>query len=385
MRKLIDKLLNQGKDESSAEDNSNELVEEETLTSAEITDKEVDDTSQQTPGETLSTTQESSDLNTLVGSEVLVNESSDSGIGTNDVESDENPIESTAVATKETQDAITATAISSRPIDFSDTTRPSPLLQAAHCCHIGNVRSRNEDSTFLFTAEAGGQEPLLPFGFYVVADGMGGHHAGDEASRVVSRTVAQHVLERIYLPLLKKSTSTPSQPQEPIQDVVLEAIQTANRQIHSPDPGLESGTTLTTALVFGRRLYITQVGDSRAYLLNDGKLKQITKDHSYVQRLVDAGDLTEEEAAVHPQRNMLYKAVGQGGTLEIDTFTRSLPKDGTLLLCSDGLWGLVPDNLMKRIVQKEVSLWDRACELVEMALEAGGHDNISAILVTFGF
>jgi protein phosphatase len=283
------------------------------------------------------------------------------------------------------QPAIDETAVSIKPIQLGQVKKPTAMLQAVHCCHIGNVRTRNEDSTFVFTAEAGGEEPLIPFGLYVLADGMGGHHAGHKASRDASRIVAQHVLDRIYLPLLKKSTHTSTPSQEPIRDVMLDAIQIANQQIHSPEPGMESGTTLTAILVFGRRIYITHIGDSRAYLMNDGQLKQLTTDHSYVRRLIDAGQLTEEEAIVHPQRNMLYKAVGQGGTLDIDTFTQTLPKNGTLIICSDGLWGLVSDTSITNVVQKEDSLWDRANELIDLALEAGGHDNISAILVSFGF
>ena len=166
---------------------------------------------------------------------------------------------------------------------------------------------------------------------------------------------------------------------------MLDAIQIANQQIHNPEPELESGTTVTAILVSGRRIYITHIGDSRAYLMSDGQLKQLTTDHSYVRRLIDAGQLTEEEAIVHPQRNMLYKAVGQGGTLDIDTFTQTLPKNGTLIICSDGLWGLVSDPSITNVVQKEDSLWDRANELVDLALEAGGHDNISTILVSFSF
>jgi serine/threonine protein phosphatase PrpC len=283
------------------------------------------------------------------------------------------------------QPAIDETAVSIKPIQLDEAKKPAAILQAVHHCHIGNVRTRNEDSTFVFTAEAGGEEPLIPFGLYVLADGMGGHHAGHKASRDVSRIIAQHVLERIYLPLVKKSTHTSTRSQEPIRDVMLDAIQIANQQIHNPEPEMESGTTLTAILVFGRRIYITHIGDSRAYLMSDGQLKQLTTDHSYVRRLIDAGQLTEEEALVHPQRNMLYKAVGQGGTLDIDTFTQTLPKNGTLIICSDGLWGLVSDPSITNVVQKEDPLWDRANELINLALEAGGHDNISAILVSFGF
>ena len=193
------------------------------------------------------------------------------------------------------------------------------------------------------------------------------------------------MLERIYLPLLKRNTQTQTRTQEPIQDVILEAIQYANRHIHNPDPGKDSGTTLTAALILGRRLYVTQVGDSRAYLYRAGQLKQITVDHSYVQRLIDAGELTEEEAAIHPQRNMLYKAVGQGGLLEIDTYTQTLPEAGIVILCSDGLWGLVNDDKIAEIVNQDKSLAQRTEDLVSAARDAGGHDNISAILIAFRF
>lgn len=261
---------------------------------------------------------------------------------------------------------------------------PMPAPVAVQRCHIGNVRQRNEDSSYVFSAESGGQEPLLPFGLYIVADGMGGHHAGHEASRNVSRLVAKRVLERIYLPLLQNSTVSSSVPQEPVSDVMLDAVQSANAFIHNSDPQKDSGTTLTAALIFGRRLYVAHVGDSRAYLLVDGELKLLTTDHSYVRRLQDAGQLTEEEAALHPQRNMLYKAVGQGGRLEIDAFTQTLPDKGTILLCSDGLWGLVSDNSMQEILESSTSLPAKADELVARALQAGGHDNITAVLVDFG-
>jgi len=386
VRKIFGRLFNPDQDGKSAGEDTTEVAAESSIASDEsATDTMADLVEHPGSAGTTDVVEESAGQNNM-----LIKEQTTpvTNIPVSEPENGaaiENPIETTTVAAKTMHTPIDETAISTRPVEVPKPERMSPLLQAAHCCHIGNIRHRNEDSTFLFTAEAGGQEPLLPFGLYVVADGMGGHHAGHEASRVVSRIVAQHVLERIYLPLIKRSTQTPTQPQEPIQDVVLEAIQIANRQIHNTEPGLESGTTLTTVLLFGRRLYITHVGDSRAYLLDSQNLKQLTTDHSYVRRLVDAGDLTEEEAAVHPQRNMLYKAVGQGGTLDIDTFTQTLPKEGILILCSDGLWGLVSDLEIKSTVQKETSLSDRASSLVDLALEAGGHDNISAILVAFEF
>jgi protein phosphatase len=259
-----------------------------------------------------------------------------------------------------------------------------PFLRAFQRSNIGFVRTRNEDSSFIFTADTGGEEPLMPFGLYIVADGMGGHFAGHEASKSVSRTVANQVMQRIYLPMLLNTPSTGAG--EPVQDVMLDAIQTANTFIHNPDPEKDSGTTLTTALIFGRRLYVAHVGDSRAYLVDNDKLNLVTTDHSYVRRLQEAGQLTEEEAASHPHRNMLYMAVGQGGKLDVETFTQSLPKSGKLILCSDGLWGLVTEQMILDVLSKENTTLQEMCDtLVDLALKAGGYDNITIVLVEFSF
>jgi protein phosphatase len=257
-------------------------------------------------------------------------------------------------------------------------------LQAAVRCITGKVRTRNEDSCFAFTSDSGGEQRQIPFGLYIVADGMGGHHAGHEASRQVSNTLARNVLQRIYLPLLHGEGQAGSST-EPVSEVMLDAVQAANQQIHSPEPGLDSGTTVTAALLFGRRLYLAHVGDSRAYLYEGSQLRQLTTDHSYVQRLQESGKISAEEASAHPQRNVLYKAVGQGAHLEVDTYTQVLGKAGLLLLCSDGLWGMVGDEPVMDVLGRQSPLQDRADALVALALEAGGHDNITAILVDYHF
>jgi serine/threonine protein phosphatase PrpC len=281
---------------------------------------------------------------------------------------------------------IEQTAVSLKPVKQPEKqSENEPLLKATHQCNVGRIRSRNEDSTFIFTAEGGGQEPLPPFGLYIVADGMGGHHAGHEASRNVSRLVARYVMERIYLPLINASIGSSSDHQEPINDVMLDAVQAANKRIHNDEPEKDSGTTLTAALIIGRRLYVAHVGDSRAYLLVDGELKQVTKDHSYIQRLQDTGQISEEEAAIHPQRNVLYRAVGQGDELEIDAFTQTLPQRGQLIICSDGLWGLVPNDRILEVLEQELSLEDKSSRLVDIALAAGGHDNVSVVLAEFNY
>lgn len=253
-------------------------------------------------------------------------------------------------------------------------------LDFAYRCHIGALRGRNEDACFVLQPLTGGQEPMPPFGLYIVADGMGGHHNGHVASRMVSRMVAGQVLERIYLPLVNESENGP----EPVQDVLHSAVQAANMAIFSPDPDKDMGTTLTMALVMGNRIFLTHVGDSRAYLLVDDELTQLTTDHTLVQRLQDAGQLTAEEAEKHPHRNVLYRAVGQGGELEIDMARRPVPENGKLLLCSDGLWGLVPADVIKDTLQRaDWSLDDMVEHLIQLALAAGGHDNITGVLIEF--
>jgi PPM family protein phosphatase len=259
-----------------------------------------------------------------------------------------------------------------------------PLLHAAQRCHVGAVRARNEDSCFTFISTSGGKELLLPFGLFIVADGMGGHFAGDEASKEATRMVAEQVLAHIYMPMLKgNGVASGHSPQQPVQEVMERAVQAANQALYSPDPDKDCGTTLTAVLICGRRLYLAHVGDSRAYLLQDGQLEQLTTDHSYVERLRTVGQITAEEAASHPHRNVLYRAVGQGGELEIDTYTRSLTRPGKLVVCSDGLWGLAPEIMIQSILEDDLSLQAMADKLTTLALQGGGHDNITIIVAEF--
>jgi PPM family protein phosphatase len=173
----------------------------------------------------------------------------------------------------------------------------------------------------------------------------------------------------------------PAQPlDESLQEILQNAVSEAQRAVMAEAPG--SGTTVTAALVFGQQLTIAHVGDSRGYLLyNEHRIEAITRDHSLVKRLEELGQITAAEAAVHPQRNVLYRAVGQGENLDADVITTPFPISGYLLLCSDGLWGLVTDEEMSHIIYSAPTI-QRACQdLVAAANNAGGPDNISAILV----
>ncbi|MBP7999085.1 MAG: serine/threonine-protein phosphatase [Chloroflexi bacterium] len=291
---------------------------------------------------------------------------------------DEQRLADTAPLPQQQRDAaLMETIISKSPIEAMFT----PGVQMVQRCHVGAVRRRNEDSCCVFMTENGGQETLPGIALFVVADGMGGHYAGHEASRKATRLFMHHVLEKVYLPLLHRDGAAGYQ--EPIQDVMLRGVQIAHQALQNPDPEKDSGTTLTAALMVGRRLHVAHVGDTRTYLLADGVLEQVTTDHSVVQRLVDAGQLTADEAVLYPQKNLLYRALGQQGPLDVDTYTRSLPKKGTLFLCSDGLWGLVPDGTIRELLLRDISLDEKADALVELAIQAGGHDNITVVIVDF--
>jgi protein phosphatase len=133
--------------------------------------------------------------------------------------------------------------------------------------------------------------------------------------------------------------------------------------------------------VINARAYLAHVGDSRAYLYYNQELKQITHDHSYVDKLVELGQISAEEATVHPQRNVLYRAVGQGDHLEIDIHLQDLPQGGRLLLCSDGLWGMLSDSIIQAVLASARTPQDACQELIAAANEAGGRDNITAVVI----
>lgn len=240
---------------------------------------------------------------------------------------------------------------------------------------VGQQRSHNEDTVLVVELEQAGYHSTPPTGLLILADGMGGHLAGEVASALAARTAAQHILQACLtlLPVHEHSASEPS-----LKEMLTEAFGKANERVTEQVPG--GGTTLLCALILGDQVYIANVGDSRAYLVSPTACSQITRDHSLVNVMVELGQMTVEEAAHHPQRNVLYRAVGQRGPLEVDTFFCHIPPEGALLLCSDGLWEMVSEEEIAHVVTTSSSLQE-ACEvLVEKANQAGGKDNISVIL-----
>ncbi len=242
---------------------------------------------------------------------------------------------------------------------------------------VGKQRDHNEDSLVAITTTLSGKTGNIPFGLYIVADGMGGHQFGEVASNAAIRIISGYIIRRFYPFLFSIPTQ---QPEEPIQEMMESAILEAHRAIQKDAPG--SGTTVTAALVLGEQVTIGHVGDSRAYgIFPAGRLEQLTRDHSLVKRLEELGHLNKDEAASFPHRNVLIRALGQGENLESDVFTVPFPHNGYLMLCSDGLWGVVAEQDIIKSITDAPNL-QRACQnMVTAANVAGGPDNISVVLV----
>jgi len=251
------------------------------------------------------------------------------------------------------------------------------IIVAAGLTDKGRIADQNQDALFLLNAAISQNEDLLPLGLYIVADGVGGHQGGAQASALAVRLIANWVLDRIYQPFL--ADSTPSSNQQPINQVLREAALAANGQIHEACG--DGGTTLTCAFVLGTNAFIAHVGDSRAYLIGKNSIRQITTDHSLVNRLVELGQITPEEAKVHPQRHVLYRVLGRAGSLDIDTYLQSLPSHSSLLLCSDGLWQMVPPEEILATVNAAPTPHAACHRLIARANERGGEDNTTAIVV----
>ena len=242
---------------------------------------------------------------------------------------------------------------------------------------VGLERERNEDSFYAIESLIHHEFGQEPFGLFIVADGMGGHQRGEVASSLAVRITANTILEEIYLPYL---TNNQNANNRPLNEALVAAVRNANTAVQKEVP--DGGTTLTAALVMGNNAYIAHVGDSRAYVIKQGEIKQITQDHSLAQRLEDLGQASAEE--ITQVQNVLYRAIGQGSSVEVDTYIQHLPAGASLLLCSDGLWGQVKDkNLLD--VFTSASTPQAACEqLIKMANDNGGPDNITAIIVSIG-
>jgi serine/threonine protein phosphatase PrpC len=242
---------------------------------------------------------------------------------------------------------------------------------------VGRAREKNEDSLFSHVSLIDAGDTSLPFGMFIVADGMGGHRYGADASEAAVRTMSNYLFGKLYNSIYAQN---PQPPSDSLQEIMKSGVQKAHASVVENAPG--GGTTLTSVISLGTQMTIAHVGDSRAYAIYlDGRMQVLTRDHSLVKRLEELGQITSEEALVHPQKSMLYRALGQGDAPEADVFSTSMPHPGYVMVCSDGLWGVIPQDRIFEVISDAPSP-QRACQtLVDMANAAGGPDNISVILV----
>lgn len=257
--------------------------------------------------------------------------------------------------------------------------RPGGIdVAAARLSDVGQERDLDEDS--ILTLELGQvyRSVSAPLGVYAVADGMGGHEGGDVASRLAIRAIARMALTDILMPAMADG-APPADFEGWIKRAVLEANKAVLTQRKTSRNDM--GTTLVLAVVLNDLAYIAHVGDSRAYLIRNRDIKQLTVDHSLVERLVATGQITREEAATHPQRNVIYKNIGDKPQVEPDILRLNLMPGDKLLLCCDGLSGEINDGEILRIVAQYPALPAACRELIQAANAAGGHDNISVVLI----
>ena len=233
-------------------------------------------------------------------------------------------------------------------------TRKGALTSFGSRTDIGCLRDHNEDSLVV-------TPPL-----FAVADGMGGHAAGEVASEIAVRVLSELA------------------PEHPDGEALGRAIEEANRaviQAAREGRGRQGmGTTMTAAMLEGERLVIAQVGDSRAYLLHQGKLQQLTRDHSLMADMIEAGQLTPEEARTHPQRSVITRALGSDAHLHPDIYEINVETGDRLLICSDGLSGMIFDDQIENTLRRVQDPQRCASQLVNEAIAAGGHDNVTVIV-----
>jgi protein phosphatase len=283
-----------------------------------------------------------------------------------------------------TGEIATAADLAARLEDLvAERTQPAPLwVRVGALSHAGMVRELDEDSLLTLDLRTVQNARGRSWGLYIVADGMGGHAAGEVASGLAIRGAAEMVLGDYLRPTLE--ADLPDE-EERLKALVRAAILQGNeyvvREAHAR--GNDMGTTITLALVAGDRAIVGNVGDSRTYLYRGGALKRISKDHSLVMRLVELGQITEDEIYTHPQRNAVLRSLGDRSELEVDVFSLRLRPGDALLLCCDGQWEMTRDPQMAEILAANDDPQAAVAALIAAANQAGGEDNITSVLVKF--
>jgi protein phosphatase len=245
---------------------------------------------------------------------------------------------------------------------------------------VGMRREIDEDALLTTEIVQFTQNGYQLVGLYAVADGMGGTAAGEVASRMVTETLARYITQNLLAP---HATLAPAD--HNYADLLRAAIEQANADVLDARTRAQTdmGSTVVAALVVGNRAYIANVGDSRAYLITPERITKLTKDHSFVQALADSGAISEEDARTHPQRNYILRNIGDKPHLAVDLFEVHIEAGQSLLLCCDGLWEMVRDEEIRDIVNRHRNPQDACRELIQVANQNGGDDNITCVIVRF--
>lgn len=232
---------------------------------------------------------------------------------------------------------------------------------------IGRERKVNEDYYYI-------SDEKSEIKLYIIADGMGGYNAGEVASKLATETVKDYICKHF-----EKSKDS----KEKIVDLIEKAIKHANDVVYKKSMAHKDfrgmGTTLDICLIYNNRIYIGHIGDSRIYRIRKDFMRKITKDHSYVQTLIEDGKITKEEAYNHPKKNMLTKALGCVEEVEPDIYVKTFIKDDILLMTTDGLTNMIKENEIYNIIRENPS--KATNELINKANENGGYDNITVIII----
>jgi len=256
---------------------------------------------------------------------------------------------------------------------------PLQRLSFGSATHAGYENPVNEDA---LDARLYADHRGTALGYFVVADGVGGQQAGEVASQCAIAAAWRALYEGIWQQAFQGEQIV----EEQARTAVASAVGAANRAVYAERATRHNDmtTTMTLALVVGRRVYIGHLGDSRAYLWDAQGLHRITRDHSLVQRLVDTGQIAPEEVYTHPRRNVIYQSVGDRPDTEADLYTAEIGPDARLVLCSDGLWEMVREEGIEEVLMSEPDAQRAADRLTQTALLAGGADNIAVIVVQVG-
>lgn len=226
---------------------------------------------------------------------------------------------------------------------------------------VGNFRKLNEDSLGIYEGDM--------YSIYIIADGMGGHNAGEVASKTAVDSILEFIRDSFKV--------------DDVVNCIRDAVKTANEKVFKLQKGDSTlsgmGTTITLCIICKGVAYIANIGDSGCFMVNSRGITKITKDHSLVQQLIDNGSITEEEAKIHPNKNIITRALGTASSVEVDIFEIEITPDAKFILCTDGLSNEVSNNEIYDIVTKNKE--QEACEkLVELSKLKGGKDNISVIV-----